>query len=67
MGKVIVLKIWFYLLLVKCKGYGVSFIVKKIVDGFFEFDKLILKIVVELVDSDVCMELIKCKYVYIYI
>lgn len=63
MGKVIVLKIWFYLLLVKCKGYGVSFIVKKIVDGFFEFDELILKIV----DSDVCMELIKCKYVYIYI
>lgn len=36
-------------------------------DGFFEPDELISKTAAEIVDSDVCMESIKCKYVYIYI
>lgn len=67
MGKVIVPKIWLHSLLAKCKGHGASFIAKNIVDGFFEPDELILKTAAELVDSDVCMESIKCKYVYIHI
>lgn len=67
LGKVIVPKTWLHSLLAKCKGHGASFIAKKIMDGFFEPDELISKTAAEIVDSDVCMESIKCKYVYIYI
>ena len=63
LGKVIVPKTWLHGILAKCKGHGSSFIAKKLMDGFFEPDELAFKTASEIVNKDLCMESIKCKYV----